>query len=226
MSAIIVLLVIGAAVAGVMAIQYYSGDETTKRKLRDAATWPIGSFPENTVGRVIGQSYALTPPMVAPLTGRPCVMYDVKIEEHVSNGKSSHWKQVIRERKSQPFVLVDDSGRAIVDPSHATALLVFDSKTSSGLFDPANVVEENFLHRHAQASKGWVFNRSLRYSEAIVGIGETIAVLGSGVREPDPEASPSAEYRGMQPTRVRLTSSARYPLTISDDGSTTQRPPA
>jgi hypothetical protein len=64
--------------------------------------------------------------------------------------------------------------------------------------------------------------KRLRYREAIVAIGEIISVLGSGTREPDPQAAP-ADYRGGQPTLIRLTSSPRYPLVISDDPSTTRR---
>ena len=52
--------------------------------------------------------------------------------------------------------------------------------------------------------------------------GYEAVVLGSGVREPDPNAPPEAAYRGAPPTRLRLTSSAKFPLVISDDPSTTQ----
>jgi hypothetical protein len=48
-----------------------------------------------------------------------------------------------------------------------------------------------------------------------------VAILGSGIREPDPKGLPSEGYRSAPPTRLRLTSSPQYPLAISDDPLTT-----
>lgn len=65
-----------------------------------------------------------------------------------------------------------------------------------------------------------VFNKSLSYRESIIHIGEKICVLGSGVREPDPDAPPSMDYRGAMPTRLRLTNARDHKLVISDVDST------
>src|SRR5690242_17954653 len=80
-------------------------------------------------------------------------------------------------------------------------------------------VEQAFLARHGMASSK--ANKKLRYSEAIIGVDEVVAVLGAGVREPDPDAKPDGGYRGELPTRLRLTSSAAHPLVISDSSKTT-----
>ena len=54
-------------------------------------------------------------------------------------------------------------------------------------------------------------------SEGVIEIGETIAVMGQGVREPDPDAAAKAQgYRGGPPTRLRLGGSARHPILLSD----------
>lgn len=58
---------------------------------------------------------------------------------------------------------------------------------------------------------------ALHYREAVIEIGETVSVLGSGTREPDPDAPPSAAYRDGSRTRLRLTSSKQHPLCITDD---------
>ncbi|MCX5741062.1 MAG: hypothetical protein NT062_01030, partial [Proteobacteria bacterium] len=60
------------------------------------------------------------------------------------------------------------------------------------------------------------------YREQTIAVGETIAVLGAAVREPDPDVQPtSVGYREAQPMRLRLASSARMRLRISDSKSTT-----
>ena len=150
-------------------------------------------------------------------------MYYVAIvEEKRSTGRSSYWKTIITESEGVPFVLEDPTGRAIVDPNNAQVALDFDGKSSSGSFHDATLVQEAFLAKYGKKSSGWVFNKSLRYREAMIEIGETVAVLGSGVREPDPDAPPEDAYRGAPRTQLRLTSSAQFPLVISDDPATTQ----
>src|SRR5262249_34084485 len=152
--------------------------------------------------------------LTAPLSGRPCVCYVVSVERRGRTER--YWHTIVRESKSVRFQIADETGHAIIDPSSANLVLHRDVNTSSGTFDDATPSEEAFLARHGEASKGWLFNKALRYHESVVEIGETIAVLGSGVREPDPAGVPAEGYRSAPPTRLRLTSSARFPLVISD----------
>ena len=208
----------GIALAG----WYWSAAQRLKRQLRAAKPWPIGELPENTLGRVIGAAQPLDHVLHGPLTGRACVYYIAKVEQLRSTGRSSHWRTLVNESHGVPFVLSDPSGRAIVDPTGAKLALSFDGRSSSGTFDDANPIEEAFLAKHGLESRGWVFNKKIRYTEACIEVGETIAVLGAGVREPDPTAMPAEGYRAAPPTRLRLTSSHAYPLVISDDPSTTQ----
>jgi hypothetical protein len=116
----------------------------------------------------------------------------------------------------------DDSGRALVDATAARISINFDDKSQSGTFDDPTPAETAFLQRHGQKGQGWVFNRGLRYREAVIEEGEMIAVLGAGTREPDPDAPPTEAYRGDAPTRLRLTSSRKHPLVISDDVALTR----
>lgn len=201
---------------------YFSHGARLKRQLKAARPWALAELPEDTHGRVVGRALPLTEQLAGPLTGRPCVYYIAMVEEQRSTGRSTYWKTVASETRGVPFVLEDGTGRAIVDPNGAQVALDFDANSKSGTFDNADPVQEAFLARHGQKSQGWVFNKSLRYREAMIEVGEMIAVLGSGVREPDPNAPPEAAYRGAPPTRLRLTSSARFPLVISDDPSTTR----
>lgn len=201
---------------------YFGAHQRLKRQLKQAKPWSLSELPEDTHGRVIGQARALGEQLQGPLTGRPCVYYIAMVEEQRSTGRSTHWRTVAQETRGVPFILEDSTGRAIVDPNGAQVALDFDGNSKSGTFNNADPVQEQFLARHGQKSEGWVFNKTLRYREAMIEIGETIAVLGSGTREPDPNAAPEAAYRGAPPTRLRLTSSPRFPLIISDDPATTR----
>jgi E3 ubiquitin ligase len=213
------LLVFGVIGFAAWAFWYYSDDQSIRRQLRKAPTKRIAELGDDELGKVVGRARGLDEMLAAPLTGRHCVYFVATVEEHRSSGKSSHWKTVIREARGVPFMLEDDSGRAIVDSTAARIAIDFDGKSQSGTFDDPTPAEQAFLARHGQKGQGWVFNKGLRYREAVIEDGETIAVLGAGTREPDPDAPPTEAYRGDAPTRLRLTSSRKYPLVISDDPS-------
>jgi len=198
-------------------------------QVRASATSTIAAFPEHAGGKIVGHVHAFEeseePLLTAPITGRPCVYYVVRVVEAKSNlaTESVDHVTILHEEEGVPFVVTDGTGYAIVDPRGARVALVTDARTKSGTFDDATAAEEQLLQRHGEASVGWWFNRALTYHEAVIAPGERIAVLGAGVREPDPHAAPDGGYRGTMPTRLRMSSSPRYPLVISDEPSATQR---
>jgi hypothetical protein len=205
------------AVVATWVSSYFSAENRLKRTLRDVKVWPIGELPENTLGRVIGEAQPVDRVLRSPLTGRPCVFYVARVEED----NRGSWTPLFTERESVPFLLADPSGHAIVDPSCADVALTFDRDSRSGTFDDPTPSQEAFLEKHGHVGKGWIFNKKLRYVEAVIEPGERVAILGSGIREPDPKGLPSEGYRSAPPTRLRLTSSPQYPLAISDDPLTT-----
>lgn len=216
-----VLLVAGVA-AAVGLISYvswrFSEDQTIKRALQKAERWPIAELPENTHGRIVGRARPVDETLTSPITKRPCVYYVVIVKE----GGGEKLKHVLRDEQGVPFVIEDETGRALIDPKDCSIVLETDRVTESGHDDDATGAEDAVLARHGEVPRDWIGNRQLHYFEAVIEIGETVAVLGSGIREPDPEGAPGALYRGMPATRLRLTSSARFPLVISDHASTTR----
>lgn len=218
----VVLIIAGLIVLGLV-INHFSRDAKIRRELRSAKLYRIADLAEGTRGRIVGRAYPLTEALQAPLTGRPCVYFVATLEQRVQHGKTSSWRTIVTETRTVPFGIQDDSGRALIDPTGARMSLDFDNKSTSGTFDNPTPAEQGFLDRHRQSGTTFVFNRHLRYREAIIGVDEPIAILGSGVREPDPDAPPAEAYRGETPTRLRLTSSPAYPLVISDSRETTQR---
>ena len=200
---------------------YFSPANKLKRELRGAKRYSLGELPEQTRGRVVGSAQSIEQTLEAPLTGRACLYYVVTVEQHHSRGRSSYWRTIIREEQGVTFMLADGTGKAIVDPRSAKVALDVDGRGDSGTFDNPSEREQAFLTKHGTTGEGWVFNKRLRYREAVIEIGETVAILGAGIREPDPTAPPAEAYRGEQPTRLRMTSSPRFPLLISDSPDTT-----
>jgi hypothetical protein len=216
-------LLIGAvATAIAWATWYFQDARRLRRALVAAKAWPIGELPENATGRVIGEVQPLERVLESPLTGRACVYYVVTVDVRRSNDRWSSWRTVITKREGAPFLLHDASGRAIVDPAGAEVVLASAVHSRSGTFDDATPAEEAFLARYDHASTTWGLS-GIRFTEAVIAPGAFVAVLGAGVREPDPAARPAEGYRSGPPTRLRLTSSRQHPLVIGDDPSTVQR---
>ena len=210
------LVVIGlfAVVAGIA--WYFGKRQALLRRLKDMKAWSISELPEDTLGKVVGTARPAVTTLMAPFSQRACVFYEVSVVQ--DHGKSQ--STIIHEHQGVPFFLEDETGRALVDPSGAEVVLEQDYSTSSGTLDDATPIEEDFLRRHGKEPKGWVFNKSLSYRESIIGVGEKVAVLGSGVREPDPDAAPSPDYRAALPTRLRLMGGRDHKLVISDLSTT------
>lgn len=198
--------------------KYMSPANQLRRQLRDTPRRSLAELPEGTAARIVGRAEAIEDTLEAPLTGRPCLYYTAIVE--VSDGKD--WREIIREDRAVMFMLDDGSARAIIDPSSSKVALEFDGNSDSGVLDNPNEREQAFLDAHNTAGRRRVFNRSLRYREAVIEVGETIAIFGAAVREPDPTAQPEAAYRGDAPTRLLMTSSRKQPMIISDSPAATR----
>ena len=215
------ILVIAALSGGLIAtFAYFRPEARARRELRAAALYRIADLPDGVRGRIAGRAYPLTEALRAPLSGRPCVYFIARVEERNTDSDGDTWVKLVDEYRGVPFGIQDGSGRAIIDATKARLALDFDGTSQSRPFGDMSKseVEQAFLARHGVTGKRY---STLRYTEAIIGVDEAVAVLGAGVREPDPDASPTGAYRGELPTRLRLTSSAAHPLVISDAPSTT-----
>lgn len=221
MGALIPIVVV-VGVLGFGALWYFGSEQVARRAIRAATPRRIADWPEGQPTRLIG-SIAGGEVLAAPLSGRACVYYRAVVEELRGNSKHRRWVSIIEEVRSVPFVVEDGSGRALVDPTGAQIACKVDRQTSSGTFDDATAVERSFLDRHKSASTGFLgFNRSLRYEEAILEVGERISVVGIGLREADPAAVGQVTgYRDGPPTKLRVGPCRDGKLYISDHSSET-----
>ncbi|MEZ4368921.1 MAG: GIDE domain-containing protein [Kofleriaceae bacterium] len=201
-SVVLLLVVVPVAVAYGL---YFAEGPRVRRMMRKAPLRRIADWPEGQLGRIAG-TIADGPALEAPLTGRRCVYYLVTVDERRRSGKRSHWSELAREERCVPFAVLDGSGRALVDPAQAQVLSGTDARSRSGTFDDPDPREAAFLARHREDGKSFFgFNQKLRYAEAVLEIGERVAVVGMPLREPDPDAVAQVSgYRDGPPTRVRV----------------------
>lgn len=165
------------------AIYYFNTKQVVIRKLSKITYRPIGSLKTNELSKITGKALHVKEPLLAPFSKRPCIFYSIKIEQKKSNGKSTYWKSIVKEEKFQEFFVEINGDYVMVQPTQTPknyiSHLVVDKKISSGTFNDPSPEFELLLKSYNITSKGILgFNKSLRYKEAIIEIGEQITVAG------------------------------------------------
>lgn len=218
-STVFVLVVVVAIFGGMGAFWYFSPDQRAKRAIRAVAVSRIADVSDGERVRVVGQ-IEVEAPVAAPLSGRACAYWRVLVEELRSNGKSSSWHKLVDEHDGVDFLLRDSTGAAWVESMHVTAILDKDGSGSSGFLQDPSPQLEAFLAERGHDTKGWFFNKRIRFREGVAEPGETIAVVGDAKWERDPDSSTRAGdgYREAQvPQRLRVRAPEDgSPLLLSD----------
>lgn len=62
------------------------------------------------------------PEIIAPLTGSRCTWYSYRVDEHRGSGKNARWVNIEKATSEGLFLLVDDTGKCVIDPEDATVI--------------------------------------------------------------------------------------------------------
>lgn len=181
MKDIIMPILVGTAVVLIVIYGYYFSDkQRIIRELKKSRRKPISQVREKEYAKVIGKAKHVNEPLIAPLSGRKCVYYEVLVER--SNDDS--WDTVIEDSKSQDFFIENNSELAIVKAAFVNndskrVHLVQDHEQKSGFLNDATIKLDSYLARHNESSTGLLgLNKTLRYKEGIIALNETIAIKG------------------------------------------------
>ena len=211
----IIIVVIGAIV---FFGYYFSKKQVVLRKLSKIPLKPATGMKTSELTKVSGKALHVKSPLIAPLSGRECVFYAIKIEKRVSTGKSSHWKTIIDEERTQEFFINSNGDFVIVRPTQSPnnyiSYLVKDKKTSSGTFsDPTPEFESLLKQYNIEPLNLLGFNKSLRYKEGVIEIGEQITVAGIAKWRTLNEPIPDYHYSKI----AELVSEGKEKIIITDD---------
>jgi hypothetical protein len=137
--------------------------------------------------RVAGRVQALGDFVTAPVTGRRCVAFELRVEVwRGAGGRTNRWVPILELEDARSFGLADETGDAFVDAGGPFVLaLVPDVAGGPGSSDPIDagrraVVTSLIGKVHAGWLRGSV---PWRYSEGVLDEGDVVSVGGSGVRE-------------------------------------------
>src|SRR5438270_5346104 len=153
------------------------------KRIEDTPTTPVRNVQEGFV-EVKGKVKCAGAALQSPLSKKACVYYRFHVEEHVQRGKNSYWKTVVDDKQDAGLQVEDASQSSIrVNLLAANLILKPDNRASSGMFKEANAeLEATLNQKYGKSSKGFIFNKGMRYTETMLEEGDEIYVLGTAVR--------------------------------------------
>jgi len=176
----------------------------------------IGRVPRRSIAQVADNTRACISGTVrsyrdligAGLTGRPCVVYHAQVFGPPGETGAIR-RTLIDEVHGALFVLEDETGRALIDPTDAVVEIKFDSWSTRDTFRQRTPRTDALLARHGFTRPTSFWKSQLWCGEGVIAPGDRVTVVGLCVREGDPDAG---TYRDGTALRVRVGGSPGSPL--------------
>ncbi len=198
------LLVIGLVGAVSLAAVQLGRATALQRQNRFQPRGRIADAVEGARVCIVGTVAAHAGTVTSPFSNTPCVFYEITIEQRPRD----IWEPVYKDRQGVVFDLVDDSGRASVEPDGA--IVAVEAVSTEVADEELTRSQRAFCERASE----WLPGR-MRVVEQHIREGDEIAVIGGATHDLDPAAQPTDVYRGDSPTRLRLASSPRNQLFVT-----------
>ncbi len=180
--------------------------------LPDAPRAKIADVPEGAYRHIVGRVSKDKEWLRSPLTDQPCAAYVVVVEEPMSQGHMHGFRQVLSEQRAVSFAVVDESGRARVEPDVVRVELEAEESSEVGGLTTPNEAQQALLLRHGHSGA-----RARRFREGILEPGAQVAVMGNARWLDDPSSASDPGYRGTGAARVlELSGRQDAPVVIRD----------
>ncbi|MFS4482420.1 GIDE domain-containing protein [Hyunsoonleella sp. 2307UL5-6] len=181
---IIIPFIIVIAITIAITAYYFGKKQRILRGLSKLKTKDILQFRTNEPTKVTGKVLHVHEPFVAPFSKRKCVAFQFKIQQKKRTGKNSYWKTLLDENNIQDFFVKDKKEEVVMIKPTTTPLnfvmyLEEDKRVTSGFLNAPTPEFENVLSAYKIESENLLgFNKTLRYTERILEVGETVTVGG------------------------------------------------
>jgi len=204
------LLLVGIGVGVALGVSFIMRPAQAQplKSLRELKRLSVGSVLEGRVCKIEGKVRLDKDTLVAPVSGRPCVYYVVRIETPGPSGADG-WANLLRETEGCDFVIDDGTGRVRVEVEGADVTLVKDVAS----YDPSTLEDgpgKEFMVKHRR----FFDEVRVRVLEGVIEEGEAVAIRGFAATEADPSGHPT-DYRAPA-KRVVIRDMPGVPLYISD----------
>ena len=160
-----------------------------RRALERTPRTPIGEIRKGEMVKVIGHVRFAVEPLRAPMSGRPCVCWHVRVQEARQGAQGGSWIDVLDEVEGQELLLEDGTGIALVRGVMPEATLASSGPWIDNYVDDFPPEVQGFFQGRGQQVRGALGKRVMRYEERILDEGAQVAVLGMARQEGVPESA-------------------------------------
>jgi uncharacterized protein YjeT (DUF2065 family) len=155
----------------------------------------------------------------APVSGRPCVAYQIVVDVPTRSGGQGIWRRWVDTREARPFMVADESGEARIDTSGPFFMALIHDRSEStdglGRYPGKHRALSLFLESTGLRPVNWLGRwKSLHYTESVLEEGALVSVGGASAREVDPNGDRAGPRS--PPERLVLRGTEDLPLLISD----------
>jgi hypothetical protein len=183
-----IILLIGGAITAFLV--YLTIKYRNRLKLIQAAPMCTADQLRTGLAKMRGKIISLVDEdemLISPLSQTLCVYYRFVVEEQrtrtVSTGRGmrteTYWHPVITDIQAVHSAVKDKTGEAVVDLKVAEITLTQSCQAKTGLFSSApKGLERRLQQLYGFSTKGFIFNKSLRYSEMVIEEGVKVFVVG------------------------------------------------
>ncbi|MFQ3168038.1 MAG: hypothetical protein ACI8QI_000575 [Limisphaerales bacterium] len=181
------ILLIAGPLLALLFFYLWRKTKRTRDLMTATETSPIGQLTEGPA-EIRGRTATSEEPLTSPWRKQPCVHYCFHVQRRRSSTNSKghtthHWVTYIKDEKTLPFLVRDDTGQAVVDSSKIKFVINQDKFSRSGIMDDADTDLQQLLEtRYNKKTEGWMFNKTLKYTESTLELDEEVYVFGDASR--------------------------------------------
>lgn len=159
---------------------FFSPKKVIIRAFKKDRKKTINSVRDKDYAKVIGIAKHINTPLIAPLSGRPCVYYHVMVTVKV--GKN--WRRIINDIKAQDFFIETNTDKALVkalviEKNTTKCYLVKNLKYNSSFRNNISQELQTYLKQHSHKNTNFLGRtKTIKYTERVIEIDVKIGVKG------------------------------------------------
>ncbi len=173
------IAIVAIGVTAFVISRIFNKDAVVQRGLWKLPATPIKDVVEGARIKIKGRLAYQGDPIAAPLTGRKCAYYALRVEVTTPN---QAWVPLVTEEKGGDFVLEDGTGKAIVRFANDKVVATHDAGMHSRAPEGKHIDLDGFLAGRGH-SKASLEGKELRCFEGVLEEGEIVAVAAVGTWE-------------------------------------------
>jgi len=180
------IAVLGIVAVGLVASRVFSTEAQVQRGLGRLPVVAIKAVKPGQDVKVEGRLRYHDKPLEAPLSGRKCAFYALRVEVHSA---AKGWLPLILEEAGEDFWIEDDTGKILVRAAGGQIVAVHDASLhSAALSDKRAVNVDAVLAKHGHTRHGAELDephQQFRFFEGVLEEGEIVAARGIGGETPE-----------------------------------------